>query len=234
MNRVAIMQPYFLPYIGYFQLIHKVDQFVIYDDVQFTKKGWINRNSTPVKNGIWKFTVACNSSPESSRIFEKIISPEFNRDKFITRIRTEYRKLFAENPEAFELLEQMIGFEDNNLFNFIANSIRELANYLNIPSSRITVSSDLGDFTHLKAQDKVLAICSEINATHYLNPISGQHMYSEDIFKNNGIELEFFQPDLDIENNFETNLIFSIMYIIICLPREKVIQLSKLGKILKP
>jgi hypothetical protein len=234
MNRVAIMQPYFLPYIGYFQLIHKVDQFVIYDDVQFTKKGWINRNSAPVNNGIWKFTVACDASPETSKIFEKIISREFNRDKFITRIRTEYRKSLSENPEVFELLEQIIGFEDNNLFNFIAHSIRELSNYLNIPSSRIVVSSDLGDFSHLKSQDKVLAICSEINATHYLNPISGQHLYSEEIFKNNGIELELFQPDLEIANNSETNLIFSIMYIIICLPREKVIQLSKLGNILRP
>jgi len=234
MNRVAIMQPYFLPYIGYFQLIHKVDQFVIYDDVQFTKKGWINRNSVPVNNGIWKFTIACEASPESSRVFEKIISREFNRDKFITRIRTEYRKSFAHNPGAFELLEEIIGFNDNNLFNFIANSIRELVNYLNIPASRIIVSSDLGDFTHLKSQDKVLAICSEINASHYLNPISGQHLYSEEVFKNNGLELEFFQPELDVVNNFETSLIFSIMHIIISLPREKVIELSKLGNILKP
>jgi len=234
MNRVAIMQPYFLPYIGYFQLIDKVDQFVIYDDVQFTKKGWINRNSVPVNNGIWKFTVACDASPESSRVFEKIISREFNRDKFITRIRTEYRKSFAHNPGAFELLEEIIGFNDNNLFNFIANSIRGLVNYLNIPASRIIVSSDLGDFTHLKSQDKVLAICSEINASHYLNPISGQHLYSEEVFKNNGLELEFFQPELDVVNNFETSLIFSIMHIIISLPREKVIELSKLGNILKP
>ena len=228
------MQPYFLPYIGYFQLIDKVDQFVIYDDVQFTKKGWINRNSVPVNNGIWKFTVACDASPESSRVFEKIISREFNRDKFITRIRTEYRKSFAHNPGAFELLEEIIGFNDNNLFNFIANSIRGLVNYLNIPASRIIVSSDLGDFTHLKSQDKVLAICSEINASHYLNPISGQHLYSEEVFKNNGLELEFFQPELDVVNNFETSLIFSIMHIIISLPREKVIELSKLGNILKP
>jgi hypothetical protein len=232
--KLGIMQPYFMPYIGYFQLIHKVDQFVIYDDVQFTKKGWINRNSVPVNNGIWKFTVACEASPESSRVFEKIISREFNRDKFITRIRTEYRKSFAHNPGAFELLEEIIGFNDNNLFNFIANSIRGLVNYLNIPASRIIVSSDLGDFTHLKSQDKVLAICSEINASHYLNPISGQHLYSEEVFKNNGLELEFFQPELDVVNNFETSLIFSIMHIIISLPREKVIELSKLGNILKP
>ena len=232
--RVVIMQPYLLPYIGYFQLMKNSDVFVLADDYQYTKKGWINRNSAPANSGIWKFTIACDASPESSRIFEKKISPEFNRDKFITRIRTEYRKSFAENPGAFELLDQIIGFEDNNLFNFIANSIRELANYLNIPSSRFIVSSDLGDFTHLKSQDKVLAICSAINATHYLNPISGQHMYSKEIFNNNGIELEFFQPDLDIENNFQTNLIFSIMYIIIRLPQEKVIQLSKLGKVLKP
>lgn len=234
MNRVAIMQPYFLPYIGYFQLIHKVDQFVIYDDVQFTKKGWINRNSTPVNNGIWKFTVACNSSPESSTIFEKIISPEFNRGKFIMRIRTEYQKLLSENSEAFELLEKIISFEDSNLFNFIANSIRELTKYLNIPSSRIIVSSDVGDFTRLKSQDKVLAICKEIEASHYLNPISGRHLYSEEVFKNNGLELEFFEPELDVGDNLETNLVFSIMYIIISLPREKVIQLAKLGNILKP
>ena len=234
MNRVAIMQPYFLPYIGYFQLIDKVDQFVIYDDVQFTKKGWINRNSAPVNNGIWKFTIACDASPEASRIVEKVISREFSREKFITRIRNEYRKSHTENKRAFELLEKVIGFEDNNLFNFIENSIRELTKYLNIPPNRIIVSSDLGDFRHLKSQDKVLAICKEVEATHYLNPISGRHMYSKEVFKNNGLELEFFQPDLDIENNFETNLIFSIMYIIISLPQEKVIQLSKLGDILKP
>ena len=42
--KVAIMQPYFLPYIGYLQLLNSVDKFILYDDIEYTKKGWINRN----------------------------------------------------------------------------------------------------------------------------------------------------------------------------------------------
>ncbi len=230
MKRIAIMQPYFLPYIGYFQLIQKVDKFVVYDDVQFTKKGWINRNSVPSKDGIWKFTVACDSSSETSKIFEKRISNEFKREKFLSRIRSEYGNFFNQETQGVKLVERIIDYPDNNLFNYISNSILEISNYLNIPAARFIISSEIGDFTNLKSQEKVIGICRALEATHYLNPISGSHLYQADAFIENGLTLEFFKPTF--EN--ESTSMFSVIDSILRLSQEKVIEISKLGNILTP
>jgi hypothetical protein len=196
--RVSIMQPYFLPYIGYFQLINASDLFVIYDDVQFTKRGWINRNRIYTKNQTINFTIPCKSAPEKTVIRDKVISPNFNRRKLLTTLSNNLRQNPHFNAEVNELLSVILLHNDDNLFKYTHNSVLEIANFLGIKKKKIVISSNLGDFSQLRSQEKVIAICRELNASVYLNPISGIGLYESASFRDNGIILHSFEAKVAI------------------------------------
>ena len=191
------MQPYFLPYIGYFQLINAVDLFVIYDDVQFTKRGWINRNQISTHSGLFNFTIPCQSASEKTLIRDKKIASQYNRKKLLKTINTELEKCANSNDETRELASRIFLNEEENLFKYIYNSVLEVCNYMEIKSDKIVVSSSLGDFTNLRSQEKVMAICKTLGAGNYLNPISGKHLYNAETFMANGILLEFFEAEIN-------------------------------------
>jgi len=220
--KIAIMQPYFLPYIGYFQLINSVDKFVIYDDVQFTKKGWINRNSVFTERGEWKFSIACKAFKETSRISEVLIASEYNRAKFIKRIENEFSSLDNFNNEGFELVKSIISFTEENLFKYIYNSVIKTSDYLGIGKDKFVVSSHLGDFSKYKGKEKVLRICGEMGATTYINPVSGSHLYDESSFRSKRIELKFLTPELqDLNQNRKSA---SILQDVLILQKSRIIQ----------
>jgi hypothetical protein len=214
------MQPYFLPYIGYFQLINYADIFVVYDDIQFTKKGWINRNSIPTKSGVFNFTIPCKASGEKSLVVEKSISPDFDRRKFLNRLLAELKNSINPTKNGEELLTRIIMYEESNLFRYIFHSITNIASYLNLGNDKLLISSTLGDFTHLRSQERVLAICKALNASKYINPISGSHLYRSDVFERENIELKMFEPQLPQIENQEKTLPFSIIHSIFNLSEE--------------
>ena len=113
--KLGIMQPYFLPYVGYFQLIAAVDKFVIYDNIKYTKKGWINRNRM-LQNGADKvFSISLLKASDSLDIKNRELSPEFNRQKLLN----QFKGCYAKAPyfqEVWPLLEEIILFQDKNLF----------------------------------------------------------------------------------------------------------------------
>lgn len=188
------MQPYFLPYIGYFQLINYADIFVVYDDIQFTKKGWINRNLIPTKSGLFNFTIPCKASGEKSLIVEKIISSEFNRKKFLKRLLSELKNSSNRTDNAEELLTHIVMYEESNLFEYLFHSITDITSHLKVNKDKLLISSSLGDFTHLRSQERVLAMCKTLNASKYVNPISGSHLYQREAFERENIELNMFEP----------------------------------------
>ena len=187
--KIAIMQPYFFPYIGYYKLMSEVDVFVIYDDVQYTKKGWINRNYLNSKTGPWLFSIPIEDAASIETISSKRIAAEYNRKKLITRIRQNYAML-ADSTK-LNKLEEIIKFETSSLFEYVEHSLREFGRELNIDSTKIVISSHLGDFSKIKGEEKVLRICKEVGATQYINPPGGRTLYSEKNFENSGIELRF-------------------------------------------
>jgi hypothetical protein len=189
MNRVAIMQPYFFPYVGYFQLMDEVDHFVIYDDLQFTKKGWINRNYLYSDSGPWLFSIPVSNISELALISEKRIAPEYSRSKLISRIEQNYNKIAT--SEKLIQMREMINFESDSLFEYIHFSLVEMSKQVNIDFNKIITSSSLGDFKMLKGQDKVIQICKSLNADVYINPIGGKTLYDIDTFKANEIQLIF-------------------------------------------
>jgi hypothetical protein len=191
--KVGIMQPYFLPYIGYFQLIASVDKFVIYDNIKYTKKGWINRNRM-LQNGTDKiFSVALAKASDRLDIVERELSSDFNRQKLLSQFRGCYLKA-PYFEDVWPLIERIVSFQDDNLFRYIQNSIVLICGYLDIDTEIIVSSSVVADHD-LLSQDRVLSICEALNANTYVNPIGGVELYSSEDFAGVGYDLKFINTD---------------------------------------
>lgn len=186
---IAIMQPYFLPYIGYFQLIAAVDEFVIYDNIKYTKKGWINRNRFLLNGTDSTFTLPLQSAPDDLDVVERELAEAFNRKKLLNQLRGAYAKAPHFN-NVFPLIERVVGNPDNNLFRYIHHSVTQVCAYIGIDTP-IIVSSSVPIDHSLKAQAKVLALCKARGAGVYINPIGGSELYAREDFAAEGIELKF-------------------------------------------
>jgi len=201
--RLGIMQPYFLPYIGYFQLINSVDKYVIYDDVQFIKGGWINRNNILLNGDKFMFNLILNGASPNKLINE--ISINSNQNKLIKTIENSYKKA-PHFKSGFSIACRVIEYKELNLAKFIGNSIFEVCNYLNI-NTEIIYSSELDKHNDLKAQDKVISICKLLKADTYLNAIGGQELYNKDHFKKESVDLTFLRTNLTSYNQFNNEFI---------------------------
>lgn len=191
--KIGIMQPYFLPYIGYFQLLNTVDKYVIYDNIQYTKKGWINRNRILQNGKDLLISIPLEKESDYLDVKERFISEGFDRKKLLNQIRESYRKApYVET--VMPVMEGIINYDDRNLFDFIFNSVEEICRYLNI-NTEIIVSSTLNIDHSLKGQDKVIAISKELGATDYYNAIGGQELYNSDDFKKEDINLHFLSSN---------------------------------------
>lgn len=191
--KLAIMQPYFLPYIGYFQLINAVDQFVVYDNIQFTKKGWFHRNQILVNGRDKMFSIPLKKDSDYLDVAQRELADSFDKEsqKIIRTIEASYRKA-PYYKEVMPLVQECFQRRSGNLFRFIHASLTLLTQFLEIDTDIIISSSIDIDHT-LKSQDKVLAICKSLNADIYINAIGGQDLYTAEAFRNEGIELRFIK-----------------------------------------
>lgn len=189
--KVGIMQPYFLPYVGYFQLISAVDIFVLYDNIKYTKKGWINRNRMLRNNQEVIFSLPLKNASDQTYIADRLISDEFDGQKLYRQFEAAYKKapyFSAVQP----LLQEILSSKERNLFQFLSVSVKIICRYLEI-STRILTSSDFESQPQLSGQERVISICRDLQATQYINPIGGVALYSKDAFIQHGIALHFLQ-----------------------------------------
>lgn len=193
--KLAIMQPYFIPYIGYFQLINRVDQFIIYDDIQYTKKGWVNRNRILVNSNDAYITLPLKKDSDYADIKDRYLAESWDSDKkkIISRLIENYRRA-PYFEETYPLIEKILLFENTNLFKFLLQSLKLLLNHLNIHTP-IIISSTLGIDKTLKSQEKVIAICKKMEASDYVNPIGGISLYDKGHFSNQNISLHFLKTE---------------------------------------
>jgi hypothetical protein len=191
--KLAIMQPYFLPYIGYFQLMNAVDQFVVYDNIQFTKKGWFHRNRILVNGTDKMFSVPIKKDSDYLDVAQRALADSFGREarKTIRTIEASYRKA-PYFKEVMPLVTSCFEQQGDNLFDFIYESLQLLTNSLGI-DAKITRSSSVDIDHSLKSQDKVLALCKRLNATTYINAIGGRALYGPENFAREGIKLRFIK-----------------------------------------
>ena len=190
----AVMQPYFLPYIGYFQLIAAADTFVLYDNIQYTKKGWVNRNRLLAHGSDKLFSLPLKKDSDFVNVADKCLADTFNREKLLNQFKGNYQTApFFD--EVLNVLESIISFEEPNLFKYIRNSLVVILDYLEI-NTEIIPSSEVPADHSLSGQNRVIAICNAIQATTYLNPVGGKHLYSAESFSDEGIQLQYLQPTL--------------------------------------
>lgn len=204
-KKLAIMQPYFFPYIGYFQLIAAVDIFVIYDNIKYTKKGWINRNRILQNGKDSIFSLPLKAGSDFLDIRDREVSKDFNPEKLLKQIKGAYQKApYFES--SIQTIQEILFYKNENLFQYLYNSISEICKYLDI-KSKIYISSEIAIDHQLKGQDKVLDICRSLNACIYINAIGGRELYLKENFKSKGFELKFIKTEPILYEQFSNNFI---------------------------
>lgn len=195
MLSIAIMQPYFFPYIGYFQLMNAVDIFVVYDNIQYTKRGWMKRNRILANGKDEYISIPIKKAPYHLCVKDRFLSntwPEV-RKRMLNKIAECYRKAPFFN-HVYPMIKRCLIYENSNLFEFILNSLIAVKDYLHI-NTKFMVSSSIDIDHEVKGQDKVIAICKAIGAEKYINPISGVELYQRKQFENEGIQLRFIESE---------------------------------------
>lgn len=188
--KLAIMQPYLLPYIGYFQLIKSVDSFVFYDDVTYIKQGWINRNRILLDGKEFLFTLELKGASSFKAI--NTIEVGNNQKKLLKTFQHAYK-----NAPQFKNIEPLLfsifNSTQQNLAQYIINTQKLIASFLSI-KTEFLISSEIDKNNALKGQEKVIEICWKIGASTYINSYGGIDLYSKNDFMKAGISLSFLQP----------------------------------------
>jgi len=203
------MQPYFLPYLSYFQLINATNKFIVYDDVTYIKGGWINRNKL-LENAQGKFFNVELKSLSSNKLIKdiKLNDNSIWRTKLCKRIKQNYHKapFFT---EIMPIIEDIIFHEANSISSFNVYSIKRVIELLKL-QSEVKISSEQYQNQHLKSEDRVIDICLLENASVYINAINGKGLYSQKSFEENGISLNFLKSGeinyFQYSNRFVPNL----------------------------
>lgn len=211
--KIAIMQPYFMPYIGYFQLINAVDKFVIYDNIQYSKRGWINRNRILVNGKAEFITLPLKKDSDYLDVVDRELALNFEdaKNKILRKVRASYQKA-PYFDKAYELITDILSYKSSNLFDFVLNSIKKNCNYLGI-NTKIIISSDLEANHSLNGEERVIDICKNLKAKDYINPIGGVDLYTKSRFIEDNINLQFLET-VNFEYNQNINYFLSHLSII--------------------
>lgn len=192
--KIGIMQPYFVPYIGYFQLLNAVDKYVIYDDVHFIKGGWINRNRILINGQPSYFNVPLKGASPNKLINEvEVNNEEVLIQKNLRMLEGAYKKA-PYFEDVYKLMEDILKCGKNNLAEYLTYSIKKICEYLDI-NTELIISSQMNKDNSLKGKEKVVAVCHELGGTIYYNAIGGQELYSYEYFKENNLELNFVKTN---------------------------------------
>ena len=186
---LAVMQPYLLPYIGYWQLVSAVDTFVIYDDVNFIKKGYVNRNNILQNQKAQLFTLELIGASQNKKINDIKIGS--NSNKLLRTIKQNYSKA-PFYKDVFPVLEKILNNEEKELSKFLGFSLVKISKYLNI-NTKFLYSSDIRNDKTFKAQDRLIEMSKILNATGYINSIGGIELYDKEAFFQNDINLSFLK-----------------------------------------
>lgn len=224
--KLGIMQPYFMPYLGYWQLMAAVDTYVVYDDVNYIKGGWVARNNILLNGQKHMFTITLNGASPNKLFNEITIKDDFK--KFSRLIESAYRKAPYYN-DVVTLLDKIYNYKDKSLGAFMLNSFQVILDYLGL-KTKLILSSSLNKDNNLRGKDKVKSICRLLDADTYYNAIGGQELYEKDDFKNSGIELFFLKSELSKYNQFNNKFVegLSIIDVLMFNSKKDIIELLEM------
>lgn len=211
-KKIAVMQPYLFPYIGYFQLINAVDKFILFDDVNYINKGRINRNFILNDSSPMLFTLPLKKPSQNKLINEIELSDSgsFSR-KFLKSLKHSYVKAPYFEP-VMKMLADIFNSERINLSDFIHYSLIIINEYLDIKSV-IIPSSSIYENNSLKGSERIIDICKKEKADTYINLPGGTGLYSAEIFLENGISLKFIKSREIIYKQFKIDFIKNLSII---------------------
>lgn len=204
--RIAIMQPYFFPFVGYFQLVNAADKFVFYDDVHFIKRGYINRNAILVNGAKKRITISLKEASQNKLINEIAIAR--GNDKLLKTIRMAYAKapFFR---DAFPVVERVFEniAEDVSIANAAGSSVVKVAEYLGLNTRFEYSSQQYPDSRGKEKAARLIQICRQNGAKTYMNAAGGKELYTKEAFRQHGVELRFIENHLKEYDQFGNDFI---------------------------
>lgn len=221
------MQPYAFPYIGYFNLLEASDKIVFYDDVNYIKRGWINRNRILLNGTDYLFTIPVHKASQNKLIKE--IEPKIDDkflNKFYSQIETAYKKAPFYN-ETIKIIEQVINRKHQNIADLAIESIVSVYKYLGRDIAWVKSSECSPDTKHLDKADRLITIAKDMGCEHYINALGGKELYNKNYFQNKGVKLSFLQPKDIYYRQFGSDFVpnLSIIDVLMFNSSEKVIKM---------
>jgi hypothetical protein len=221
--KISIMQPYLFPYLGYFQLIGSVDKFIFYNDVNFIKGGWINRNNILINSKKSLFTVPLDNASPNKYISDIQIHKDMYSKwklKFLKSIEQSYKKAPC-FEEIFTLIKFVFDSNDLSISNLNIRSIKTVSDYLGLSvkfeESNLVYNTTKG----LSKEDRIIAICKVNNCNTYINSSGGRSLYDKQLFIEEGIDMFFIENTLRVYNQFDNPFILGLSIIDVLMFNEK-------------
>ena len=232
MTSVAVMQPYFFPYIGYYQLANCVDDFVFFDDVNFIKRGFINRNSLLKRGDVVRFTLPVHKASQNRLIKDHYFTDDSSG------ILSVFNEAYSGAPyfsDVFPIVQNVIEDPDRSVVNITTRSVKKVFEYLELPKS-FSLSSNIAKSSEVRGQEKILEVCTAKGASVYVNAIGGKELYDPESFSTKGISLRFIRmlnkSYTQQAETFVPNL--SIVDALMNCPKQEVIDLLGAYELEKP
>lgn len=215
--RGAIMQPYFFPYIGYYQLAYGVEKFIFLDDVNYIKKGYVNRNSILFNKEKFYFSIPVEKISQNRKINEHNYTGDFL--KFLNLIENAYKK--SPNFHTIMPLIEDIALDQNlNVAEKNSKSLIDVFSYLDIDRDFL-FSSKIDPLPKEKGEERILTLCKKSNINKYINAFGGQSLYDIQNFKNSKIELKFIKSNIPAYSQGCDNFIENLSIIDILMNCDK-------------
>lgn len=220
--KTGIMQPYIFPYIGYWQLINAVDNFVLLDDVNFIMRGWINRNNILLNGRKHLFSLPLKKPSQNKLISEtKLNFDDKTRDTLLKTIALAYKKAPCFD-KGFPIVENILYNSETDLTKFILNSFERISQYLEIKTNFL-ISSQIDKDNTLKAEDRIIEICKQLKTDIYINPPGGKALYNKANFNKNKMNLRFISTNSEniIYDQFDSEFIANLSFLDIIMFNNK-------------
>lgn len=225
-SRIAIMQPYLFPYIGYFQLVFTSDVFVFYDDVNYIKGGWINRNRILQDGKPRLFTIPLKNASSHCKISKiETLRNEKTDKKLLKSFHYAYSKCKYFKP-VMEIINEVFNSNCKSISQLAINSVKYSCDYLGVNTEFRISSKVYSDSEELKREERIASICNKSDTQIYINPIGGKEIYTKEWFHAQGIELHFLQSVLKEYPQKNTEFIggLSIIDLMMNLPPKEIME----------
>lgn len=234
--KVALMQPYFFPYIGYFQLIQAVDEFVIFDNAQYIRRGWMNRNR--ILNGqkeIAYINMPIQKADRETKIKDIIVNHNSDWKEKIYHQLNYYRK--APNYDfVMESLNECLNINNDSLSQFNTIVLKRICDLLEIDTKITVLSEEIPMINEANAADEWgIKVAKALNATTYINAIGGIEFYNQQKYNANNLDIQFIKPVLkpykQFNNVFITGL--SIIDVMMFNNPEEIKEMLEIHELIK-